>query len=199
MEHYIAQEDLSKIKKVSALVGKTTQGLGRLLENLLNWALSQTGRIPYHPENIHVKDLLVETKEALSAQANEKQVNIQWEIEPVLQIYGDLASVQTIFRNLISNAIKYSNGGDTVTIKASANPKMVSMEVKDEGIGMSSEKLDEIFSLNVKSQQGTGGEKGSGLGLLLTKELVEMNKGHIEVSSQSGQGTTFTIQLPKVI
>lgn len=196
MDHYIKQEDLHKLKKVSSLVGKTSRGLGRLLENLLNWALSQTGRIPYHPEKINLKDLFEDTQEELSFPALEKEIDILAELDSNLAIYGDSASVHTIFRNLISNAIKYSHKGDNITVNAVLVDQMVRVLIKDAGVGMSPETLERIFSLDTVSQKGTEGEKGSGLGLMLCKELVQINKGTIRVTSEFGQGTTFIVELP---
>ena len=155
IEHYIEKEDLLKLKKVSTLVGKTSRGLGRLLENLLNWALSQTGRIPYHPEKINVANLFEQTVEELNFQVIEKQVNIRGELAPNLAIYADTASVHTILRNLISNAIKYSDAGDNITFKATVHDQMVTLVVKDEGIGMKPETLNKVFTLDIQSQTDT--------------------------------------------
>ncbi len=197
MDQYVEEGDLHRIKKVSGLVGKTSRALGRLLENLLNWALTQTGRIPYHPDRIAVDEAIGQAIESMDLQVTGKNVSIESQVQENLELYGDPTAIQTILRNIISNAVKFSEDGDEVLIRAKEENSKVLISVEDHGVGMDGATLKGLFSLDTKSNQGTSGEKGSGLGLILCQELVQQNNGNIKVKSSEGEGTTIQIYLPQ--
>lgn len=195
MDYFLKKEDTHKLTELGSLVGKTARHLNSLLDNLLNWALVQTNSIPYHPESINVSQAWRDTTHLFEANAQVKNIKFVAEIDSDLEVYADTASFNTILRNLTSNALKFSEQDSTVTFSAVKSNDLTIFKVKDEGIGMSKEKISKLFTLEKKSQKGTAGEKGTGLGLILCKDLVELNKGNIFVESTEGKGSTFSFTM----
>lgn len=196
MDYFLKKEDTVKLTALGGLVGKTARHLNSLLDNLLNWALIQTNSIPYHPEKINVLQAWNEIAELMQANVQLKNISFVTNIPSDLEVYADVSSFSTILRNLISNAIKFSNRNSEISILALKNNGNVHVEIQDQGVGMSVEKVSKLFSLEKKSQQGTAGERGTGLGLILCKDLVELNKGTIYVKSKEGEGSTFSFAIP---
>lgn len=174
-----------------------TQRIQNLLENLLVWARSQMKAIKYEPESLKVKDVLDECVRQLNANLDHKKVSCHVKVDKQCVVYADKAMIDTVFRNLIINAIKFSFPGGKIWITSSMNSKNCSVSVSDEGIGIQPEIQKKIFDPNEAiSSLGTTGESGSGLGLIICGEFLEMNKGTISVESQPGNGSTFTVSLP---
>ena len=123
-------------------------------------------------------------------------MNVSVEVPEHLLVFVDKPTIETVFRNLLSNAIKFTPKGKHIDINANKVEKMILLEVKDEGVGISEDNLNNLFSLEGDSTYGTDQEKGTGLGLLLCKEFVERNGGEISVQSKVNLGSTFTIKLP---
>lgn len=196
MDFYLQKDDKEKISRVSRQVGKTARQLNSLLDNLLNWALIQTGVIPFHPEILPLHKQVEEAVGLLSASAANKGVHIQHQIDPDFKIIADASGFNTIIRNLLSNAIKFSNKSDVIEIFASKKNQWAEITVKDSGIGMEKNIIDQLFSLEKKSKKGTSGEKGTGLGLVLCKELIELHKGHLSIESEVGVGSMFSFTIP---
>ena len=196
MDYYIKKGYTEKLTRMGGLVGKTARHLNSLLDNLLNWALVQTNSMPYHPERIDVSEAWKETVELMHANAQVKYIKLISEIPSNLRVYADLPSFSTILRNLTSNALKFSKPNTDIIFKASKGKTHVKLEVIDQGVGMSEELVSRLFSLEKKSKKGTAGEKGTGLGLILCKELVELNGGIISVESKEGEGSTFCFTIP---
>lgn len=169
-----------------------------LLENLLDWAQSQTGRLVFDPHPTHILPLVTEVQTLAQDQARMKNVRLDVRVGPELDASVDARMVLTIMRNLVSNAIKYSPEGGTVRIHAVGNKETLELTVQDEGVGMEPDHLGTLFSiLGHHVTTGTKGEKGTGLGLLLCKSFVEYHQGTIGVSSRHGWGTTITVRLPR--
>lgn len=187
------EERLNLIRSVDQ-AGKQTY---RLLENLLYWSRSQTGRLDYVPRLIQINDLVLESYNLLNENAKAKSVTLVPSDKDDFTAYGDEDMIKTILRNLISNAIKFSNKGGLVKVLLSekGNEKIIS--VVDCGVGISPDHLKGIFKIDtVSSLPGTDGERGTGLGLILCKEFVEKNGGKIWIESQLGIGSTFSFSLP---
>ncbi len=195
---YADRNQLEKIPAVLDVVDKSSSQLSSLLDNLLNWALSQQGNFPYHPEQLDVTYLGEELMEIFKHMSLAKQINISAEIEESTTIYGDRNSVMAILRNLISNAIKFTPENGDIKLEAKKNGQYAYISVKDNGMGITPDKIDKLFVLKDKKQSvdGTAGEKGTGLGLMICKEFAELNGGDINVESEVGVGTRFTINLP---
>jgi signal transduction histidine kinase len=192
-------ESLSKdeIKMLARDVDKSLKNLSTLLDNLLQWSRSQTGAIEFHPRDFDVNALLHGNKELLRGQAETKQIHIELTNASSLSVHAHLESVDTVIRNLISNAIKFTSPGGRVTVTAKEEGDEVIISVTDTGVGIPRPLVDKLFRIDVRhSTNGTANEKGTGLGLVLCKEFVEKNGGNLGVQSIEGRGSTFYFTLP---
>jgi PAS domain S-box-containing protein len=180
------------------LINVSSETAFNLLENLLQWARTQTDRIKFNPENFDIIDIFQSVSNLYNIVAQKKQVIISNEIQPLTRVYADKNMINTIVRNLISNAIKFSRTGGEIKISSKSNGEMVEISVQDEGIGMSKENLNKLFRIDTyHSTAGTLGETGTGLGLILCKEFIEKHNGRIKVTSTEGVGTTLSFTLSK--
>ena len=171
-----------------------------LLDNLLVWATSQNKEKSFKPGKINLFELVVEEFESINFTAMQKQISLSHTIEPNLNINGDLQMVKTILRNLISNAIKYTNAGGEIILSASEGKQFVEIIVKDNGIGISPEAQRNLFKIDsFHSSTGTNNEHGTGFGLLLCIEFVELHGGNIWIESEQGKGSEFKFTLPHYI
>jgi len=171
-----------------------------LLDNLLKWAIAQNDEKTFKPVNINLNDLLLEEIENLKILAQQKQITLIQTIESDLNVTADLQMVRTILRNLICNAIKYTNGYGKIIISASGNKKLVEVAITDNGIGISDEDKKKLFKVEkLHSTPGTHKERGTGLGLLLCKEFVELHGGSLLLESEAGKGSRFAFTLPQII
>jgi signal transduction histidine kinase len=188
---------IDELKNFAGSMNKSVKNLLGLLDNLLQWSRSQTGTIEYNPIEINVRELINDNIMLLAGHAQSKGVLIENNIEEQLFITADVNMLHVIFRNLLSNAVKFTRKGGTVNIAAENKDSYVYITVKDNGVGISPEKIEKIFNLGSSyTSSGTAMEKGNGLGLLLCKEFVEKNNGNIQVQSQPGKGSVFTVCLP---
>lgn len=169
----------------------------KLLENLLLWAQNQTGRERYNPEILHLNKQIRESVHILESTALNKGIRIVNNIKDNYYILADRNMIDTILRNLISNAIKFSYSGANVFISGNDSDGEVNISVSDHGTGIPQEKLDAIFEIDKRtSTVGTENEQGSGLGLVLCKDFIVRQGGKIWVESTLGKGSTFTFCLP---
>lgn len=171
-----------------------------LLDNLLKWAVSQNKEKNFNPVKINLYELLREEVESIRTSARQKQIAISHSIEPGMNVTADIQMVRTILRNLINNAIKYTNINGEIKINACELNKFVEVTVIDNGIGISAENKRKLFKIDAfHSTPGTHNEKGTGLGLLLCKEFVELHGGSIRIESEAGKGSNFSFTLPHYI
>lgn len=181
---------------------ESVENLYRLLENLLNWSITQTGKLRLNAEPLEMGLLINDTLSLLHQQIIKKQLITNIELESDEMAFADQETVKTILRNLITNAIKFTPAGGKITIKYRLNEnfrngKMVEITVSDNGVGISSENQELLFkNPQLIKTQGTSYEKGTGLGLILCKDFVEKNNGQISVLSEPGKGSSFTFSLP---
>jgi len=184
----------------------SSQSLARLLENLLEWAGSQTGKMVYKPEKLDLNIIIQDTFDLLQYQAKIKQIRLITDINSSSEVYADSNMTKTILRNLVSNAIKFTHRNGYVKISTAntedkkTKKSVVEISVTDNGIGIKKENLTKLLRLdqNIKTP-GTEDESGSGLGLILCKELVEKNNGALTITSEENIGTTISFTLPKKI
>ncbi|UII32485.1 hybrid sensor histidine kinase/response regulator [Fulvivirga ulvae] len=186
-----------KITAYSKELNKSAKNTLSLIENLLTWASTQMNKLDHNPDLIDAADMINQTLSQLNTVASSKKIALEKELAPDLKIFADKDHLTLVLRNLISNALKFTNEGGKVTVSTkSVDKSKVEISVADTGIGMGIEKLTNLFSVgSAQSTSGTAGEKGTGLGLILCKEFIEKNGGKIEVASLKGMGTTFTITL----
>jgi signal transduction histidine kinase/ligand-binding sensor domain-containing protein len=168
-----------------------------LLENLLQWSRAETGSISYEPVILYLDTLAANASYLLEAQAHRKNIQIITEIDPAITVYADENMLNAIFRNLVSNAIKFTDEGGKIIIRSKDAGLFVEISVIDNGVGISEENINLLFNVdNNISTKGTKYESGTGLGLILCKEFVEKHGGKIWVESKEGIGSEFKFTLP---
>lgn len=176
------------------------QGYG-LMENLLHWSKVQIGAAEFQPRKLNLCEAVSKNIHLLADTAKQKEIDLSHTVEPDMSVCADPNMTDTILSNLISNAIKFTHKGGETEVTArfpdSGEKNFVEIAVSDTGIGIRGSDISKLFRLNEKYKKtGTSGEKGSGLGLLLCKELVEKHRGKIWVDSEVGKGTTVRFTLP---
>jgi signal transduction histidine kinase len=190
----LSKEDIQMLAKD---LDKSLKNLFALLENLLDWARSQTGVIEFKPEPVNLANLLNENKALLEGQAGTKRIAIQTNYSDNIPVLVHKNSVTTVIRNLVSNAIKFTPEGGTITLQAGIDKGFANVSIIDTGVGMSQEVIAKLFRIDTKhSTKGTANEKGTGLGLILCKEFIEKNGGTIGVTSEEGNGSVFYFTVP---
>jgi Signal transduction histidine kinase len=193
------ETDITRHLEFDGIINSTAKNTLELLENLLNWSKSQTGKLDNKPKKIVLSSLLNKVKENASAQATVKNISINILQPEETEVYADENMVNTIFRNLISNAIKYSYPGGRINVIAIQQKNNVEISVSDNGVGIPKSKLNQLFKISSETQSlGTANEKGSGLGLILCKEFVEKLGGKIWVESIEGKGSNFKFTIPSL-
>ena len=186
------------LKKGFDALQKTSKTVYELLENLLTWSRLQRGAIDYFPQEISLHRLATMTMTLFQANMEHKQIAIFNEIPPAAIAYADLDMINTVFRNLLSNALKFTPSGGVIRLAEREDDDQIETSITDTGIGMKPEEIENLFRIDVKFVRvGTSGEKGTGLGLVLCKELIAQNQGRLWVESEKGKGTTFRFTLPK--
>jgi signal transduction histidine kinase/Tfp pilus assembly protein PilF len=179
-------------------LNKSSHKLVGLLQNLQEWALNETGKIPFKRSPIDIKNLLDEIIDLLLLNAENKNIVLSNEIAEDSYIVADKNMLKTIIRNLMSNAIKFSVPGKNIRIHSSNENKDFIINITDEGIGINQSDQKRLFSVSEDvSNIGNSKEKGTGLGLMLCKELVNRHGGHIWVESELGKGSTFSFSIPQ--
>ncbi len=179
-------------------VHKTAQHLYTLLENLLHWSRSQTGRIAFEPVMLNLHELIEQNIELQKANIEKKNLMVINMIDPEQNIRADREMMALIIRNLISNAIKFSKDGGKIVISATLKENKVELSIQDEGIGMSKDIQSKLFRIDTQViTPGTHNEKGTGLGLILCKEFILKHGGEIWVESEEGKGSKFIISIPQ--
>ncbi|MGW8123051.1 sensor histidine kinase [Roseivirga echinicomitans] len=195
LEYFIKRDKQEKLLEMGGKIDQSVDQLNHLLNNLLNWAASQTGGVPHNPSKLDLEVLMEENIELYRSLAESKGIEVGCELA-VKFVYADLNTTSTIIRNLMSNALKFTRDGGKIRISAQEKNGMVEIQIEDQGVGMDEHTLEQLFKGNVTGQLGERGEKGFGLGLKLCKEFTEMNGGQISVMSKLNIGSTFTVTLP---
>jgi len=188
----IPEKDYEKIEEYAKLIEQSSQQTMSLLTNLLEWSRANTGSIAYYPDFIELNVLIEENKTLLDFVAAQKGITIKTKLSQNLTVYAYKPMISTVLRNLISNAIKFTNRGGEIIVAADKMGEEIIVSVSDNGIGISHERLEKIFRIDENnSTPGTNKEKGTGLGLILCKEFIEKHGGKIWVESEQGMGTVF--------
>jgi signal transduction histidine kinase len=234
--NYDNLEEEEKVKILGS-INKSAELIYNLLNNLLTWSRSQQGLFEYNPTTFNLTDLIQVNLNLHKVPAEAKGVILKSDLKDPVQAYGDREMINTVLRNLINNAVKFTDKGNTVEVivskhdtskqktsiqeagekelsrqeiskgktskldvnehKLKQQDKFIEVQVKDEGVGMTSEDLQKLFRIDVKfKSKGTKGETGTGLGLILCKEFVEKNGGRIRAESKVGEGSAFIFTIP---
>lgn len=199
LQKNLREYDINTIENYLTQVYRSAKMTFDLLVNLSEWLNAKNKKIPYIPENISIHQLLTEEIFTTSLSAEQKQITINNHVPENIYLHVDKNMVKTIFRNLLQNSIKFTNPNGQITVYANENEEYIEITVKDTGIGLTRELIDKIFkSEKVNSLLGTANETGTGLGLLLCKEFVELEGGKIWVESILGEGSEFKFTLPRI-
>lgn len=192
--------DAATRRQYTELINNSAQSAFDLLQNLLAWARSQTGRIKQVPEYLDLKTIIQEIINLNMANLGAKSIHVKSACPGNVKVWGDREMISTILRNLVNNSIKFVPSGGDISISARKENGKVRIEIKDNGVGMSPEKVKEILSSDeLDPTTGTGGEKGSGIGLNLCKEFIRQHGGKLEIQSEEGKGSTFSFTLPEEV
>lgn len=189
--------DNSDVKEYVDIASNSAKRTLNLLNNLVIWASSQSETRNFNPVKINFNDLLSEELVNFAESAKQKQIALECKSLPFESVMADFEMIKTILRNLISNAIKYTHPGGRIIIDATFTKRLVKVSVEDTGVGISPRACKNLMKKDAFfSTSGTKNEKGTGLGLLICKEFVEIHGGKISVKSKLGEGSKFQFTLP---
>lgn len=192
----IDEKSYENAQEYSSVILQTARKSVALLNNLMEWAQLKTGKIEYNPEYFNIVALVKETTSLYKEIAKKKSITIEEILPHFLSLYADKAMISSILRNFISNAIKFTMPGGKVVVTVEEKSKEIIFSVKDTGVGISKERFDNIFKIDhMYSTIGTDNEKGTGMGLTLCKDFVEMHSGKIWVESEENNGSVFYFSL----
>lgn len=178
---------------------KASGSIGNLLNNLLDWARTQTQHISCTPGDINVFDLVRKNQALVEAQIRDKNIRFEVDVPPAHILWADPQMIDTVLRNIISNSIKFTPPCGRITVHSEDCGGQIAIVVSDTGIGMTAEQMATIYAIKPqRPTDGTAGEKGTGLGLIIAKEFIEINQGTIQIESEPGRGSSFRILCPGV-
>ncbi len=190
--------DYDCVLEYAKIIQQSSQRAMDLLTNLIEWSRTQSGHIEFNPEYVEIGQLINEVYELANVSALQKSILLTKEITHHINVFIDKGMIGSVLRNLISNAIKFSHTGGEITIKAELLDQNLKVTIIDEGVGVEHKNLDKLFRIGeIYSHPGTQGERGTGLGLILCREFIDMHKGKIWVESELGKGSSFIFTIPK--
>lgn len=191
------QFERDEISQQVGALHKSVQSVCWLLDNLLTWAELQRGLLPYQPEPIAIAKILAKQVQRWTQRATQKNISLKYLASEGMLVYADKQMLHLILHNVLSNAIKFTRHGGSVRMSVTQDGQYIDVSIADIGIGIPGEHFQKLFQLDSKySREGTAGETGTGLGLILCKALVEKNRGTLSIESELDCGTIVTIRLP---
>lgn len=192
-DHFTEEER----RKFAYDINQSTTNIYRLLQNLLDWSRSQTGRLIYTPVSLEFKQIIHKTTNVLNPLARQKNITLQTQYDDGIRIFADPLMIETVLRNLVNNAIKFTPENGLIQIKAQQTNGTVQVCIRDNGIGISDEDINNLFRIESKvKRKGTNNEDGSGLGLILCKEFIDKNNGTIWAERNQDGGSSFLFSIP---
>jgi len=199
LDNNIRKYDLDKIEKQISIINCSAQKVYHLLEDILTWSLSQSGRIDYSPQPFNYSVLCNEIIDSSKIALFNKNITLNFRADENQMIVADINMLNTVIRNLISNAIKYTNLNGRIDLIVEQMPKYFRFSIKDNGVGMGAETINKLFDITqINSTKGTLGEQGTGLGLIICKQFIEKHGGEFSVNSQYGKGSDFSFTVPVI-
>jgi PAS domain S-box-containing protein len=194
----IKDNDYAGIEKHAQIILDSSERAVDLLMNLMDWSRSQTGRMEFNPEDFEIVEFIPEIMVLFKDIATQKSIVIKKDLPHDCAVVADKAMINTVLRNLVSNAIKFTKPGGEIFISINQKQNEITVSVKDSGIGIPAGRIDKLFRIDENySTPGTNNEKGTGLGLILCKEFIEKHGGKIWVESEIDIGTVFHFTIPK--
>lgn len=198
LSKYYDKFDDSKRKNYVNMILGSSERLIKLMDNLFEWVKTQSGEIDYQPEMVDLKGITEHNLELFGNNLNSKSIKVSTKFCKNCFVDADRNMTDTIIRNLIANAIKFTFDEGKIRITSKCTSKKIIFSVEDNGMGIDEENMNKLFDVSQTfTTPGTKDEKGTGLGLILVKEFLNLNKGKISVESKPGKGTKFTVELPK--
>jgi len=189
--------EAAETEKYLGIINSSAKNTLILLDNLLNWAKSQTGQLIYKSEKINLSSTFRDLLEISNSIAKIKNISLNYIQTDDIEVYADVNMLNIVLRNLIFNAIKFTNSNGEIVIYAVKNQNNIEITISDNGVGMNEETRNKLFKIDsIIKTAGTADEKGSGLGLILCKEFIEKQGGEIWVESELGKGSDFKFTLP---
>lgn len=196
LEDFDDLSDSEKRNLISEIKGSAADTF-KLLENLLEWSRLQTGKVAFNPEDFNINEVINKVAEIVKSQAGLKRITIETELALNLSVYADPNMITTVIRNLLTNAIKFTNPGGKIVLSSEIADNFAIVTVEDNGVGLTKEESDKLFRSGESIRSlGTMGEKGTGLGLMICQDFVTRNNGTIHVRPNMGDGATFWFTLP---
>ncbi len=192
---------LEKIQKIAANMSNSANKLYDLLDNLLDWSLMQRGRSSFKPKPFLLSNRIAEITDMVRDAGDKKMIEISFDVPEDFSVIADAQMFESLMRNLIFNAVKFTPKGGKVTIAAKSMPdNSVEISIKDTGIGMNKYIIDNLFRLDEQTtRKGTEGEASTGLGLIICKDFIEKHGGKLRIESEEGKGSTFSFRIPERI
>lgn len=196
MKNYHGFDD-DKKQEFIGLIYESSEHAHNLLENLLQWSRTQTDGIKFNPTHQSLSQIIDETLHILNASIQKKGLVFKSDIQKGISVFVDRNMIETVFRNLLNNAVKFTPTGGEITVSAKEQNNFLAVNISDTGVGISAEDLPRIFKFeDFHTTAGTAGELGTGLGLIICHEFIKKHGGEIRVSSEQGKGSIFTFTLP---
>ena len=196
----VKENDYEKVAEFADIILQSSNSAMALLSNLMVWSQLQSGRMVFNPESFDIATLIREVTLLLKGLSEQKSIIIENILPTHAFVLADKEMISTILRNLISNALKFTQTGGRISISTVSKNKELIVTVSDNGVGISKDRIDKLFNMvESSSTPGTQKEKGTGLGLILCKEFIEKNKGKIWVESEVGIGSSFCFSLPTLV
>jgi signal transduction histidine kinase len=192
----LENKNYENIAEYTDYIMQSSKKTYELLENLLEWAKIQTGRLEANPERFRILSIIRDNASLLNEIASKKEIEILIDEKKNPEVYADKNMIKTVIRNLITNALKFTPSKGKINIKINEEDEYVRVGITDTGIGIQKEDLPKLFKIDSGNAIRNKEERGSGLGLILCKELIEINNGEIFVESEAGKGSTFYFTLP---
>ena len=190
--------DKEEINEYCKSIYESSNNLYNLLENLLQWSRTQLGNLKLNPQSLNIKEISDKITDLLSIGIEEKEIRVNNEVDDTITAFVDKNVLETILRNILNNAIKFTEERGTITIQAETENDRTLITITDTGQGIPKEHLDNLFKTKSNYyDKSTSDEQGTGLGLILCKELVEKSRGKIWAESKVGEGSTFKFTLPR--
>jgi len=197
VSEFLENGDLAKVKAFLKLISEASESTFELLDKLLSWSRSQLNSIAIDPVVFDLKTIIAETFEILHPLAKAKGIKLEDKSHEDFFVFADKDMIKTVIRNLITNSIKFTSEAGLISVDVKYTNHDTIISVQDTGVGIEKERLSKLFDFaENESTPGTYGEKGTGLGLVLSHEFVRKNKGKLWVDSTLGQGSIFYVSLP---
>lgn len=198
IKYLIETDQAERLVDIGSSIDDKLSRLSTFLDNLLNWSLQQRNHLSYNPEAVNISELIQEVIQLYEENIRAKNLEVITKVNPSHFYFADKNSVHAIVRNIFNNALKYSNINSEIKIESSLEEKSYLLSIKDYGIGISENRIESIKKgINIDSIKGTYGEKGTGLGLVISQELMRLNLGELKISRNKINGTTVELRFPK--